>query len=340
MLMRKLIAPAIALAAMASAPVHAADEFKGKTMKIVIPYGPGGTYDLYGQTFARHLGEYLPGKPNVIVVHMPGAGGSKAMNWAYNVMAKDGLNAITPLDNSVINQLMQPDKMRYDARKYIWLGSSNQTNLVMVIRTDTGVASIGDMKGKDLVGSAAGTTDTSFIGSRLASELLGFKVKMVPGYKGSNAAIFAIEQGESHFAMYNWLAWASRAKWFQGDKPFVRPVLQIGFFKDPDLSDKVPMLSELVKNPEDRKVVDFIASLGVLGRGLAVPPGVPADKVAMLRKAYDSMNANPAFAEELKKRSLRLVPSSGAKIQEIVAAAVNGATPEIVAKARKIIYGK
>jgi tripartite-type tricarboxylate transporter receptor subunit TctC len=342
MKMRNILAPAIALAAIASAPAFAADAnaFKDKTMKIVIPYGPGGTYDLYGQTFAKHLGRFLPGNPNVIVVHMPGAGGSKAMNWAFNVMPKDGLNAITPLDNSVINQLMQPDKMRYDARKYTWLGSSNQTNLVMVIRSDTGVTSMADMKKKEMIGSAAGTTDTSFIGSRLAAGLLGFKVKMVPGYKGSNAAIFAIEQGEAHFAMYNWLAWASRDAWFKGDKPFVRPVLQIGFFKDPDLAADVPMLSDLVKDPEGRKVVNFIASLGVLGRGLAVPPGVSDDMVKTLRAAYDAMNADKTFAEDLKKRSLRLVPSSGAKIQEIVVAAVNGATPEVVAKARQIIYGK
>jgi tripartite-type tricarboxylate transporter receptor subunit TctC len=345
MSMRKLIAPALALAAIASAPLHApaaaeADVFKGKTMKIVIPYGPGGTYDLYGQTFAKNLGRFLPGNPNIIVVHMPGAGGTKAMNWSYTVMAKDGLNMIVPLDNSVVNQLLQPGKLRYDARNYNWIGSSNQTNIVMVVRSDTGVKAIGDMKGKNLVGSSAGATDTSYIGSRLAAAMLGFKVKMVPGYKGSNAAIFAIEQGEAHFAMYNWLAWVSRSKWFEGDKPFVRPILQIGFFKDPDLPADVAMLSDLVKNPEDRKVIDFIASLGVLGRGLAAPPGVAADRVAMLRKAYDAMNADKDFAADLKKRKLRLVPSDGAKIQEIVVAAVNGATPEVVARARKMIYGK
>lgn len=336
------IASLLALAIMLPAAGHAVDEaqFKGKTMKIVIPYGPGGTYDKYGQTFAKHLGRHLPGQPNVIVQHMPGAGGVKAMNWSYTVMPKDGLNLITPLDNSVLNQLMRPEKMRYDARKFQWIGVSNQTNLVMAVRSDSGVKSWKDMRGKTLIASSSGQ-DTSYIGSNLINGLLGAKIQVVSGYKGSSAAMFAIEQGESQMANYNWLAWGSKVPhWFTGDKPFARIVLQIGFWRDPDVSKDVPMLSELVTSKEDKALVAFIASLGALGRGLALPPGASNETVKTLRTAYNAMNADPTFAADLKKRKLRLIPSQGADIQKIVVDAINNATPAVVARASKMVYGK
>lgn len=333
-------AAAIAAFAPAAAGAVDADYFKGKTMRIVIPYDPGGTYDLYGQTFAHYLNKYIPGKPTIILQYMPGAGGAKAMNWSYSIMPHDGYYMLTPLDNTVVNQLLQPKQSQYDARKFNWLGSSNQTNIVMVVRSDTGIKTWEDLKKKEYVGSAAGTIDTAYIGGKLVNHLLGTKIREVTGYKGSNAAIMAIEQRESDLSMYNWLAWVSREQWFQGDKPFARAILQIGTFKDPDLPASIPMLSDLVKNPEDQKVIAFVASLGILGRGLTYPPGVSADLIATMRKAYDGMNADKDFAADLKKRKLRLIPSTGAQIQKIVTDSLNDATPKIVARAANIIYGK
>jgi tripartite-type tricarboxylate transporter receptor subunit TctC len=340
MRLRLVLASAFALILPASGYAADAPSFAGKTMKIVIPYGPGGTYDKYGQTFAAHFGEHVPGKPSVIVQHMPGAGGVKAMNWAFNVMPKDGLNMIVPLDNAVVNQLMRPEKMRYDARKFQWIGASNQTNIVMAVRADSGVLSWKDLKGKALIASSSGQ-DTSFITCNLANGLLGARIKVVSGYKGSSTAMFAIEQGETQMATYNWLAWGSKVPhWFTGDKPFARAVLQIGVWRDPDVDQSVPMLSELVSSAEDKAVVAFIGSLGALGRGLALPPGASAELVTMLRASYDSMNGDAKFAANLKKRKLRLIPSKGADIQKIVIAAVDNATPAVVARASKMIYGK
>ena len=317
-----------------------ADYFKNKTIKIVIPYGPGGTYDKYGQTFAEFFGKHIPGNPTVIVQHMPGAGGMKAMSWAYNVMPKDGLGTIVPVDNSVVTQLMRPDKVRFDVRKFTWLGASNQTNLVMAVRSDTGVKTWEDMRDRQLIGSSSGQ-DTSFIFSKLAVGMLGAKIKVVSGYKGSSKAMFAIEQGESKMAAYNWLAWGSKVPhWFTGDKPFARIVLQMGIFKDPDIPQDVPMLSELVTDAADKAAVAFVGSLGILGRGLALPPGVPDDIVKTLRASYDAMNADPTFAAELSKRKLRLIPSRGEKIQQVVTDAVDNATPSVVKHASTIIYGK
>ena len=331
----------IVAAGVAAGPANAAsmvDHFTDKTLVILIPYGPGGTYDKYGHTFSRHLGKHIPGKPTVILQHMPGAGGSKAMNYAYNVMQKRGYNMIVPLDNTVINQLLRPKKMRYKADKFTWLGSSNQTNVVMCVRTDTGVKTIWDMKNIEVLGAASGKSSSAYINPKLIFGLLGLKGRMVTGYKGSSRGNLAIEQGEVHMAAVNWLAWSAKVPhWFTGDKPFAKAIIQVGAFKDPDLPD-VPLLSDLVK-PEDRAVAAFTSSAGALGRGLTLPPGVNKQVITTLRKSYDGMNADPAFAAHLKKRMLRLIPSSGEKIQKLVAKALKSSTPEVIARARKIIYG-
>lgn len=334
------LALAAAAAVAFTAGSASSQSFGGKTIKIVIPYGPGGTYDKYGQTFARHLDKHIPGKPTVIVQHMPGAGGVKAMNWMYNVMPKDGLSMIVPLDNSVVNQLMRPEKMRFDAGKMSWLGSSNQTNIVMVVRTDTGVNKWQDLKNKALVGGASGKSSTGYMMPMLVRGMFGLNFKMVTGYKGSSKTIFSVERGETMMSAYNWLAWSSKVPhWFRGKKPFARPIIQMGVFRDPDLPGDVPMLKELAKTPMDKKAVQFIGVLGLLGRGLAYPPGVSKTTIKVMRTAYDKMNADPTFAATLKKRGLRLMPSTGAQIEKIVKEALNSASPDVVSHARKLIYG-
>ena len=333
-----LAAAALAIAAGSAS----AQKYDGKTIRIIIPYGPGGTYDKYGQTFSDHLAKHIPGKPTVIVQHMPGAGGSKAMNWFANAAPKDNAHLIVPLDNSVVNQLMRPKKMRYDARQFRWIGSSNQTNMVMVSRTDIGVNSWEDMKKAKMICSTSGQGSTGYIVPKLASSLLGFKIKMVTGYKGSSRSILAVEQGETNCASFNWLAWSSKVpQWFKPDKDgkvFAKAVLQVGIFRDPDLPADVPMLGDLVKDKMDKAVVNFIAVAGILGRGLALHPDASDDAVKTLQMAYDKMNADQGFASDLQRRKLRLMASTGADIQKAVAQAVTDASPEVVARARKLIY--
>lgn len=326
--------------AMAGGHGGVAKHYTDKTLTILIPYGPGGTYDKYGQTFSRHIGQFIPGKPNVIVQHMPGAGGSKAMNWSYTVMPKKGYFAIVPLDNLVINQLLRPKKMRFNAPEYNYLGSSNQTNVIVVVSLKKGITSLEDWKksATGLVGSSSGASSTSTLIPKYLMSALKLKGRVVKGYKGSSRSIMAIEQGEADMSAFNWLAWSSKVpQWFKGDKPFAKPILQVGFFKDPDLPG-VPMMSDVV--PEEYKAgAKFLGSLGPLGRGLAFPPGVKKKYVQALRTAYDKMNTDAGFAAELKKRKLRLIPSKGKDIQKVVKDAMTATNPEVIAFVRKAIFG-
>lgn len=343
MISKKLMVASAVLTVMAGSSValaSTAEHFKDRTMTIIIPYGPGGTYDKYGASFANHIGNFMPGKPTVILQHMPGAGGTKAMSYLYNVAPKNGFFATVPLDNIVTNQLLRPKKMRFKAQNFNYLGSSNQTNIIIVARSDSGVTSMDAWKkGGSLIGATSGKSSSGYLAPALTMGLLNLKGRIVTGYKGSSRSIMSIEQGESQMAGFNWLAWSSKVPhWFKGDKPFARAIVQIGVVKDPDLPN-VPMLSNLVA-AKDRPLVSFLAASGPIGRGLAYPPKVSAEYVAAARSAFDKMNADKAFAAELKKKRLRLIPSTGQQIQKIVSNSIKEASPAVVKKVRQIIFGK
>ena len=148
-----------------------------------------------------------------------------------------------------------------------------------------------------------------------------------------------MEQGEVRGAAFNWLFWKSGfGRWFEGDKPFAKAVLQVGLSPDPELPD-VPMLKDLVA-PADKPIVNFIGALGLIGRGLAAPPGTPEGAVKVMREAWNKMIADPAFTADAQKRNLRVIPASGEEVQKAINEAINDAKPELVARAGKLVYGK
>jgi len=330
----------VAAAGFVAAPASAADAdyFSGKTVNITIGYGFGGSYGMYARTFAANLGNHIPGNPTVVVKSMPGAGGMKMTNFAYTVMPRNGLDLFVPPDTLVINQLMRPKKMRFDARDFRWLGSSNQTNSIMVVRSDTGVRKIEDMRRIKIMGGTSGKASNGYISPKLAMGVLGLQGDVITGYKGSAKSILAIEQNETQMSSFNWQTWRSKVPhWFEGKEPFARAILQVGSEPDPDLPN-VPMLSDMATGM-DKAAVAFVATSGALGRGMAAPPKVPKHVIATLRKAYDAMNADPKFAADLKKRSLRLIPTKGEVLQKLVVKAIHDANPAVVKRAAALIYG-
>jgi tripartite-type tricarboxylate transporter receptor subunit TctC len=335
----KLLSIALAaagIAALAVQPATSADFYAGKQMKITIGFGFGGTYGKYARLFADHMANHIPGKPTIVVESRPGAGGIKAMNFAANVMRNDGLNMFVPLDSGVLAQLIFADKVKYDMSKFVSLGSANQTNVIVVLRSDTGIVKWQDLKGKEVVMGSTGRGSTGFLIPKLVNAMTGTKMKVISGYKGSSKTGLAVEQGEVNGAAFNWLFWKSKyERWFQGDKPHARAVMQVGHFNDPDLPD-VPMLKDNV-SAEHKPIVAFVGLLGLVGRGLAVPEGTPMDKVQILRTAFNNMVKDPVFIADVKKRKLRVIAATGEEIDKVIDDAVAGAKPEIVAAARKMI---
>lgn len=321
--------------------------YEGKTVTILIGYGFGGTYGKYARLMSKHLAKHIAGKPNIIVQSMPGAGGLKALNYAYNVLPKQGYHFIEPADSIVVSQLMRPKKIKYNAPEFTWLGGTNQTNTIFVLRKSAGVTKWQDMRTKEVIAGNTGPGSSSFIVPSLMKRMLGLKIKQISGYKGSRKTVLAMEQGEHHGTGFNWLAWSSISPhWFSAEyggtaepgKEEAIPLMQVGHFNDPDLPT-VPMLGDLVE-AKYKPIVSFIATHGIVGRGLALPPGVPKKLVKPLRAAFDKMVSDPAYKAEATKRRLRVIASSGEDIQKAVNDVFKTADPKVVAQARKMIFGK
>ena len=327
---------AMLLAAPASAQGF---DFAGKQVKFVIGFGFGGTYGKYSRMFAEHLKKHIPGNPNIIVDSRPGAGGLLATNYAAKAMPANGLNYLVPPDSSVIVQLMRPEKAKYDMSKFIWIGSANQTNVILVVRGDTGIKSWEGLRSAQVPMGSTGLGSTSTIMPGLVNRMLGTKMKIVTGYKGSSKTGLAVERGEVRGAAFNWLFWKSKyERWFGGDQPYARALLQLGHFKDPELPD-VPMMKEIA-DAKYRPVLDFIGALGLIGRGVAAPPGTPEGAISIMRAAWEKMVKDPGFVADAKKRKLRVIPASGETIQDVVNKVVAGTSPEVVAMASKLAYGE
>ncbi len=331
-------AAALALCASQTARADAiADFYKGKTVKIVYGFGPGGTYGKYSFILAEFLTRHIPGNPKVITQSMPGAGGLKAANYAFNVLPKDGTGLYMPLETMVIFELLRPEKAKYRSREFIWLGTAIQTNSVIGVRADAGADSLADLKTREVVMAASGRSSPTYLMPRAVGALTGAKFKIVTGYRGAAKMQLAVEQGEAQGIALTWLSWkTNKAEWF---KPggFVKALAQIGYEPEKDLPG-VPMLSDLLTSEEDKQIVAFLASLSSIGRGLVAPPGTPADRVAALRKAFAATVAEPGLLAAAEKRKLRINPLPAAAIQKIVDRSFD-ISPEVLERARKKITG-
>ena len=326
--------------AVLAGPAQSKDfDFTGKQIKIVIGYGFGGTYGKYSRMFAEHLKRHIPGNPNIIVESRPGAGGLLATNYAARAMPANGLNYLVPPDSSVIVQLMRPNKAKYDMSKFHWIGSANQTNVILVVRSDTGIKKWEDLRTISVPMGSTGLASTSTIMPGLVNRMLGTKMKIVTGYKGSSKTGLSIEQGENRGGAFNWLFWKSKyQRWFDGDKPFARAVLQLGHFKDPELPN-VPMMKEVV-DPKYKPVLNFIGALGLIGRGIAAPPGTPMGAIKVMRTAWEKMVKDPGFISDAKKRKLRVIAADAATIQKVVNDSIANTKPALVKQAKELAYGK
>jgi tripartite-type tricarboxylate transporter receptor subunit TctC len=330
------LAAALVLGGTSAATAETAAEFyKDKTVSIVFGFGVGGTYGKYSQILAEYLAPYL-GAQKIITQSMPGAGGLKATNYAYNVASKDGLTLFMPPDTIVISELLRPDTVKYKSTNFTWLGTAVQSNSVIGIRSDAGITKVSDLKNKQVIMGSTGQGSQTFLMPMLVNGVYGSQFKIVSGYQGSQKVQLAIEQGEVQGLSVTWLSWkSSHEDWFRDG--FAKALIQIGVEKEEDLPD-VPMLSELVTG-DDRKIVNFMATMGPIGRGLAVPPGVPQDRIDFLRAAFAKAVADPNFAVNAEKRKLRVKAASGQALQKIVNDSFD-VDEKTLQRARTIIFGK
>jgi len=334
-------AVAVVAAAMLAQPAAAdkvSDLYSGRTVTIIFGYSVGGTYGKTSLVLSRHLGKNIPGNPTIIVQSMPGAGGMKAANYAYNAMPKTGLYLLMPPDMSIVSQVLRPKKVKYDARKFKWLGRVFGSNTLIAVRRDSGVTTIQEAMKKQVILASTGKGSPTFIVSSLANGLLGTKFKIVTGYRGAAPTKLSMERGETQGVSLAWASWKNdREAWFKGSNSFAVGLVQSGFKRLKDLPN-LPLISELVTDPDAKAAADLIATSSLIGRSLALPPGAPDYLVEPLRAAFWKTVNSPEFIAEATRTRLPLLQMQGAEIQQTVDQILN-MSPSAVATARKAIFG-
>jgi tripartite-type tricarboxylate transporter receptor subunit TctC len=291
--------------------------YRGKTVDLYIAYSAGGGYDLYARMVARYLGRHIPGNPQVVPKNMEGAGGLRLANWLYQAAPRDGTVIGATSRNIAFEPLIGNKGAQYDSRQFTWLGSANDEVSTCVSWSASGVATIDDAMKKELVIGAIGTADDTYQYPRLLNNTIGTKFRIVPGYPGNNDISIALERGEvSGRCGWSWSSVKStRMAWVQEKK--VNILVQVSLSKHPDLPN-VPLIMDLAKDDEQRQMFRLIFARQVMGRPFQSTPGVPADRLHALQRAFMDTMKDPAFLAEAEKAKFEITPVSGPDIATLV----------------------
>ncbi|MEE8472108.1 MAG: tripartite tricarboxylate transporter substrate-binding protein, partial [Dehalococcoidia bacterium] len=307
--------------------------YEGKTITIVVGFGPGGGYDAYARLVARHLGKYIPGNPSVIVQNRPGAGSMTAANFIYNKAKPDGLTIGTFIRDMGISGLRDAPGVEFDWDKFGWIGSANSEVYVIEIRTETGVKTVEDLvnRAEPTIMSVTAKTTGTYLFMRALQETLGAKFKFVVGYPDSAAQALAMERKEVEGmgGSYSSLV-TMRPHWLEQEPPFVVIPVQSGEVRNPALPD-VPTIVELVTGEDAKTLARLVGAANEVGRPYVAPPGIPADRLKILRDAFAQAMVDPDLLAEAKKgkRPIRLL--TGEQTQEMAGNLLQ-ASPETIAR--------
>jgi tripartite-type tricarboxylate transporter receptor subunit TctC len=322
---RRLIRTLATALALLAAPVAGAQEkaetfYKGKTINIMVGFGPGGGYDLYARLLARYMGKYIPGNPDVVVQNMVGAGGVRAANHVYAAAAKDGTYIAAVNQGTPMFQLLGGKGAQYDPAKFQWLGSMAHSNNTVYIWSASGVTSLEAATKREVTLAGSGVVSDANIYPAILNALVGTKFKIINGYQGTNESNLALERGEVEGrggGAYSSLV-STKPDWLQNKK--IAIICQIGFEKEPELPD-VPLLVDVVQGEEAKQIATLVTLPTAIGYNHWVAPEVPADRVALLRKAYESALKDPELIAEAQKQKLEIRPKSGEELADMVSKA-------------------
>ena len=317
---------AFCMLAVASAPAAAdpvEDFYKGKQVKMVIRSGVGGGYDLYARVLAQHIGKHIPGNPQIIPVNMPGGGGIKAANYIANVAPKDGSIITIVSQGLAVDQALDLNKsLEADLRDFNWIGNMSSHNQVSVVWHTSKTQSWEDALRRETVMGTTGAGSISTQVPALYNNILGAKFKLVVGYPDGTDVNLAMERGEVEARATNpWVSYKATTPHLIQDK-LIKPIVQIGMSKEPDLPD-VPLMRDLAKNPQDKQIIDFVSRAVAVGRPIATTPGVPAERVAALRRDLDATLKDPAFLADAEKQRMEIRAMTGEELTQLVTDIIN-----------------
>ena len=305
--------------------------YKGKNVDLVIGYPPGGSNDTWGRLLARHIGKHIPGKPTLVPKNMPGAGSFLAANTVFNVSPKDGSVIGIAAPTAPLDERLGTPGVRFKAAEFNWIGRVDSlVNMVFMWKTSP-VKTIADALKTPATLSATGVGSTVYVYPNVMNRVLGTKFKLVLGYKGSGEAMLAVERGEAEGHSTSWVALkVAHPDWVR-DKS-VTILVQFALKRHPEMPD-VPTVVELATNDEQRAILSTVVNAAEIGSAFFTTPGVPADRLNVLRRAFDATMKDPEFLAEVERTKLTVNPFTGEELQKLVRS-VSDLPPDLVDKVR------
>ena len=306
----------VAVAACCATPASADDFYKGKILTVLVGTPAGGIYDITARLYGRHLPNFIPGTPTVVIQNVPGAAGIRAANLLFNASPKDGTTIALSLDNLLLNQFLTPDEVKFRAEKFNWIGRGDRPTRIVYSWSASGIKSVADaMKREVLTGMTAPATSSEMYPA-LANALLGTKFKLISGYEGAGGLNLALERGEIEVVGANsWVSLAvTKPEWIKDRK--ITPLYQTTLKRDPEIAD-TPTLLELAPNERAREIITFQSRSEEIGFYIIAPPDTPADRVEILRSAFASMARDAAYLAEAKSLAMGTNFMSGQALQDI-----------------------
>lgn len=322
--------------AFAGANAQPADSFyKSHPLTIVIGFSPGGGYDIFGRTVGRHIAKHIPGNPTVVPQNMPGAGSLKAINYLANVAPRDGSNIAIFSRGVPFERLFGNAGANFDVSKLNWIGSPSQETNVVFSWHSTPFKTFDDVLKREMVVASTGTGADTATFPLLLNQILQTRLKVITGYPGAAETFLAVERSEVDGI--GGISWgpikSSKPDWLRDKK--INVLLQLSFEKHPDLPN-VPLAGDFVADG-DKQLLDLFLARLVMAWPFAAPPDVPADRVAVLRNAFDATMEDPGFREDARKQDLEIRPVKGDAIKSIVEKAY--ASPKAIVERGRTLIG-
>jgi tripartite-type tricarboxylate transporter receptor subunit TctC len=316
---------------LAQAPVGA---FAGKTVNLIIGFGPGGGYDIWGRLIASHIGQHIPGNPAVVAQNMPGGGSYRAASYIYIQAPKDGSTFASIARDAALGPLTGQPGALFDATKFSWIGTPATETNVCIAYKSAPVKTARDLLQKELIVGDTGPGTGTHSYPKALNALLGTKFKLVGGYPSSADVFLAMERGELQGICESLDSVKSRRPdWISSGT--VAVLFQGGAKANPELPG-VPFVVDLAQRAEDKRAIAFLYIGQGIGRPFVAPPGLPPDRLKMLREAFDATMKDPAFIAEAKLRKFDVSPENGAHLQALIDKAY--ATPhEIIERIATLI---
>lgn len=294
--------------------------FKGRTVTIGVGAAPGGGLDTYARLLARHLGKHIPGAPAVVVSNMPGAGGQVVARHLYASAPRDGTHMATFFPSVLIDPLIAPGVRVIDPSKFNYVGNAREEVSVCVLRRDAPISSLKDLRTKEVVIGATSPGSQVVDYPVVETRLLGLKMKITAGYVGTREIAGAIEKGEVQgICGIGWTSIKVQYPDITSPSSIFRVLMQEDGKGDPELNMAgVPLLTELVRTPEERAVLDLLWAQNLLARPYVMPPEVPAERVTAMRAAFMRATADTGLQAEAAKMRIEVTGTTGEAMQALV----------------------